>query len=228
MLREKICFGQSVGKKFNVDGSARRFLGNTMICLLDHDSEVFKRTVRERDLISAQLPRNVFSPLPDESLHMTAIEGVCDSVREEGYWTSLLPLDAPLKDVDDLFEEKWKEVPSFPSVNMRFDDLWIESGICIGLYPATYSDDVLIRDWRDAVSEIMGLRFPGHDRYRFHISLGYGISMPDENEMRILEAFKSEFDGQCKREGFVFTVPSASMTYFDSMLFFNKTRIPRF
>ena len=108
---------------------------------------------------------------------MTAIEGVCDSVREEGYWTSLLPLDAPLKDVDDLFEEKWKEVPSFPSVSMRFDDLWIESGICIGLYPATYSDDVLIRDWRDAVSEIMGLRFPGHDRYRFHISLGYGISM---------------------------------------------------
>ncbi len=227
MWKDDICFGQSVGKKFNVDGSARKFTGNTMICLLDHDSEVFLRTVKERDLISTAFPRTVFSSLPDESLHMTAIEGVCDSVRKDGYWTSLLPLDAPLAEVDDLFEEKWRGVPAFPSVNMRFDDLWIESGICIGLYPDTYSDDVLIRDWRDSVSEIMGLRFPGHDRYRFHISLGYGISMPGEKEMAALEVFKNEFDMECRKEGFTFTVPPAAMTYFDSMLFFSKVRIPR-
>lgn len=227
MWKDDICFGQSVGKKFNADGSARKFTGNTMICLLDHSSEVFLRTVKERDLIATALPRTVFSSLPDESLHMTAIEGVCDSVREKEYWTSLLPLDAPLKEVDDLFEEKWKEVPSFPDVKMRFDNLWISSGICIGLYPDTYEDDVLIRDWRDTVSSIMGLRFPGHDRYRFHISLGYGISMPNEREMQLLESFKNEFDEKCRKDGFTFTVPSASMTYFDSMLFFSKVRIPR-
>ena len=73
----------------------------------------------------------------------------------------------------------------------------------------------------------MGLRFPGHDRYRFHISLGYGISMPDSREMEILSRFKNDFDAECRKEGFSFIVPPASMTYFDSMLYFSRTRIPR-
>ena len=227
MWQDDICFGQSVGKKFNSDGSARVFKGNTMICLLDHDTEVFRRVVAERDLISSAFPVDVFSPLPDESLHMTAIEGVCNDVREKDYWTSLLTTDTPLVEVDDLFEDLWKKVPPFPSVKMRFDNLWISSGICIGLYPDSYSDDVLIRDWRDAVSSVMGLRFPGHDRYRFHISLGYGISMPDKEGMEKLDSFKKDFDEKCRKEGFVFTVPPASMTYFDSMLFFSKERLPR-
>ena len=108
---------------FNSDGSARVFKGNTMICLLEHDTEVFRRVAEERDLISSAFPLDVFSPLPDESLHMTAIEGVCNDVREKDYWTSLLPLDAPLSEVDDLFEELWKKVPPFPPVKMRFDNI---------------------------------------------------------------------------------------------------------
>ena len=227
MWNDDICFGQSVGMKFDENGEALFFPGNTMICLLDHNSEVFDRVRKERDAISAEFPKNVFTPLPDESLHMTAIEGVCDRVRNKEHWTSLLPLDAPLSETDDLFEEKWNSVPAFPEVRMRFDNLWIESGICVGLYPDTYGDDVRIRNWRDAVSEIMGLRFPGHDRYRFHISLGYGISMPDSREMEILSRFKNDFDAECRKEGFSFIVPPASMTYFDSMLYFSRTRIPR-
>lgn len=227
MWKDDICFGQSVGKKFSNSGDALEFKGNTIICLLEHDSEVFRRVVQERDILSSALPKTVFSTLPDISLHMTAIEGVCDRVRDKSHWTSLLPLNTPLASVDDLFEEKWKSVPAFPDVHMRFECLWIESGICIGLYPATYEDDVLIRDWRDAAGTVMGLHFPGHDRYRFHISLGYGISMPDKEQFGFLEKEKSRFDKKCSEEHFIFKVPSASMTYFDSMLFFSKTRIPR-
>ena len=51
--------------------------------------------------------------------------------------------------------------------------------------------------------------------------------MPNEREMQLLESFKNDFDEKCRKEGFTFTVPSASMTYFDSMLFFSKVRIPR-
>ena len=227
MWKDSISFGQSVGKKFNSDGSARIFKGNTIICLLDHASEVFERVRKERDILSSKFEKSVFSPLPDESLHMTAIEGVCDLVREKDYWTSLISTDAPLVEVDDLFEKLWKSVPEFPSVYMRFDTLWVNTGILIGLYPDTYEDDVLIRDWRDEVSRIMGLRFPGHDRYHFHISLGYGISMPQGNDMIFLEMEKNRFDNECKKEGFSFKVPPASMTYFDSMLYFSTKRIPR-
>lgn len=222
-----LTFGQSVGLKFNADGSVKHFPGNTIVCVLDHDTEVYRRIKHEKDFIESTIVNNCISILPDESLHMTAIEGVCDHVRKETNWTSRFPLDTPLVEIDDFLEEQWKTIPTLTGVRMRFDNLWVESGICVGLYPATYEDDVKIRDWRDLVSERTGLRFPGHDRYRFHISMAYGIKMPTEEERICLEKIKEDFDKECKEKIFEFEIPSPSLTFFDDMFFFNKHRIPR-
>ncbi len=220
-------FGQAVGHKFNSDGSVRNFPGNTIICLLDHSTDVFRRVKEQKDFLACSPAGGCITVLPDESLHMTAIEGVCDKVRERPYWTDRFPLDAPLSEIDDFLEEQWKKIPPLGVVRMRFDQLWMDSGICIGLYPDHYEDDKRIRDWRDFVSNITGLRFPGHDRYRFHISLAYGIRMPDEKEDAFLETLKKKFDRMCKEAVFTFEVPEPSLTFFDGMFFFNKNRIPR-
>ena len=42
-------FGFDVGRKFNEDGSVRFWPGNTMICLLDHNTEVFGRIKKISD-----------------------------------------------------------------------------------------------------------------------------------------------------------------------------------
>ncbi len=219
-------FGSSIGKKFNEDGSVRHFPGNTMVCILDHSSEVFRRAREERDLLYSLCGRTI-SVLPDESLHMTAIEGVCDQVRKKELWTSFLSLDCPLSDVDDFFEEAWKKVPPMGKVEMTFDHLWLESGCAIALRPASAEDEERIRGWRDRVSGIMGLRFPGHGKYMFHISLAYGMRMPDDAEMERFEREKERFDRQCKDSPFTFTVPQPSLTFFDDMFLFNPFRIPR-
>lgn len=220
-------FGQSVGQKFNPDGSVRFFPGNTIICLLDHSTEVFRRIKKEKDSLAVSPVKDCITVLPDESIHMTAIEGVCDNVRKKEFWTDRFSTETPLAVIDDFFEEQWKKVPPLDEVKMRFDQLWLDSGICVGLYPASYEDDRRIRDWRDEVSLLTGLRFPGHDRYRFHISLAYGIKMPSPDESDYLEDLKARFDCMCRKDVFEFSIPEPSLTFFDDMFFFNKHRIPR-
>lgn len=223
----ELTFGESVGRKFNADCTVRHFPGNTMVCILDHSTEVFKRAKELRDSIISSPMGQFIAPLPDDSLHMTAIEGVCDQVRTPELWSSKLSLDTPLEDVDDFLEKTWSNIPKLEGVHMVFDSIWAGSGICIGLYPASYADDVKIRDWRDSVSEKTGLRFPGHDRYRFHISLAYGIIPPSDEAKTYLEKLVETCKKEWAENRFEFEVPSPSLTFFDDMFYFNTHRIPR-
>ncbi len=219
-------FGSSIGRKFNEDGSVRRFPGNTMVSLLEPSSEVFRRARAERDILWDICGSDI-SILPDESLHMTAIEGVCDQVRRPELWTDQLPLDAPLEAVDDLFEERWRELPPLGEVKMTFDHLWLEFGCAVALRPATVRDEWRIRSWRDRVADAMGLHFPDHDEYMFHISLAYGMRMPCDEVLKELETEKARFDRTCHEHSFSFTVPEPSLTFFDNMFFFSRNRICR-
>lgn len=220
-------FGFDVGRKFNEDGSVRFWPGNTMICLLDHDSLVFQRIKEIRDDFGRNKIGEYITLLPDESLHMTAIEGVVDGNRSPERWTTLLPCDTPLEKVDDLFQEKWKDIPPLGRVEMVFHHIRVGTGLCVALRAKSEDDERRIRAWREIVSEKMGLRFPSFETYEFHISLAYGFRTPSDEAMENLEEMVKKYDEKFSLEKFGFIVPEPSMTYFDNMFFFSKERIPR-
>ena len=220
-------FGFDVGRKFNEDGSVRFWPGNTMICLLDHDSLVFQRIKEIRDDFGRHKIGECITLLPDESLHMTAIEGVVDGNRSPERWTTLLPCDTPLEKVDDLFQEKWKDIPPLGRVEMVFHHIRVGTGLCVALRAKSEDDERRIRTWREIVSEKMGLRFPSFETYEFHISLAYGFRTPSDEAMENLEEMVKKYDEKFSLEKFGFIVPEPSMTYFDNMFFFSKERIPR-
>lgn len=219
-------FGKDVGRKFHADGTPRRFPGNTIIALLDPSGEAFARVGEERDRLG-RICGPVMTLLPDVSLHMTVIEGVCDQVRDAAHWTSLLPTDAELEAVDDLFAKEFPSLPPLGRVVMRFDHLRLGGGANIALRPASDGDERRIRSWRDRASEVLGLRFPGHASYVFHIGLGYGITRPDSETERALMDECGRFDRECAEHPFSFVVPEPSLVFFDSMMYFSKDRIPR-
>ena len=220
-------FGFDVGRKFNEDGSVRFWPGNTMICLLDHDSLVFQRIKEIRVDFGRNKIGEFITLLPDESLHMTAIEGVVDGNRSPERWTTLLPCDTPLEKVDDLFQEKWKDIPPLGRVEMVFHHIRVGTGLCVALRAKSEDDERRIRAWREIVSEKMGLRFPSFETYEFHISLAYGFRTPSDEAMENLEEMVKKYDEKFSLEKFGFIVPEPSMTYFDNMFFFSKERIPR-
>ena len=221
-------FGFDVGRKFNEDGSVRFWPGNTMICLLDYDSLVYEKIKEIRDDFGRNKIGECLTLLPDESLHMTAIEGVVDGNRTPEHWTTLLPCDSPLEKVDDLFQEKWKDIPQLGKVEMVFHHIRVGTGLCVALRPKTEDDEKRIRGWREIVSEKMGLRFPSFETYEFHISLAYGYRVPNKEQMDNLENIVNEYNDEFAKDKFSFVVPEPSMTYFDNMFFFSKERIPRY
>ena len=221
-------FGFDVGRKFNEDGSVRFWPGNTMICLLDHDSIVYEKIKEIRDDFGRNKIGECLTLLPDESLHMTAIEGVVDGNRTPEHWTTLLPCDSPLEKVDDLFQDKWKDIPQLGKVEMVFHHIRVGTGLCVALRPKTEDDEKRIRGWREIVSKKMGLRFPSFETYEFHISLAYGYRVPNKEQMDNLENIVNEYNDEFAKDKFSFVVPETSMTYFDNMFFFSKERIPRY
>ena len=221
-------FGFDVGRKFNEDGSVRFWPGNTMICLLDHDSLVYEKIKEIRDDFGRNKIGECLTLLPDESLHMAAIEGVVDGNRAPEHWTTLLPCDSPLEKVDDLFQEKWKDIPKLGKVEMVFHHIRVGTGLCVALRPKTEDDEKRIRGWREIVSKKMGLRFPSFETYEFHISLAYGYRVPNKEQMDNLENIVNEYNDEFAKDKFSFVVPEPSMTYFDNMFFFSKERIPRY
>lgn len=220
-------FGRSIGRKFHGDMSFRHFPGNTVVSLLPEGSEVSDRVKAMQDEVRRCPISHCIAFLPPYSFHMTAIEGVCDQVRDGDHWTSLLPCTARLSEVDDLFARLWPKVPRLGTVRMRFLGLRVDEGLSVKLGAESEGDELAVRAWRDEAGRILGLHFPGHETYGFHIGLGYGLLPPTEAEREALEDLQQAIGERCANQPFSFIVPPPRLVFFDDMSAFSVERIPR-
>lgn len=73
----------------------------------------------------------------------------------------------------------------------------------------------------------MGLHFPNHDSYFFHISICYYTKDPTPEEEQQLKDFVDEANAYIASKHISFTVQQPELTFFDNMFCFNPFRIPR-
>lgn len=217
----------NIGNKFEEDGSVRYFPGNTIISFIDHKAPVFAMFCKVRQMLRESSAGECFAFMPDDSIHMTVFEGVCDQWREASVWTNLLALDAPLEDVDKLFEEKFKHAPKLGSVRMHAVGIKADGGYGVALRPCTQADEDKLRDYRSAMSELLGIRFPNHDSYRYHISICYGIKVPTAQQEKALDRYEEEASAFIAAQNMEFDVVEPDMTYFKNMFAFEKKRFER-
>lgn len=220
-------FGSCIGNKFDNEGTPLKFKGNTFISLLDSNSQVYSQVINIKNEIEQLGLTDSIRILPNSSLHMTVIEGVCDQVRKTEYWTSFFPLDAPLKEIDEYFEKQWQSISPFFECYMQFEKIICNSGIVISLKPSKkeYSDN--INNFRKIISEKMGLKFPDFDTYGFHISIAYGLKKPNQDQLIKLENYLHTFEKKYFNNKFVFKVPQPSLTFFNDMFYFSKERFDK-
>ena len=155
---------------------------------------------------------------------MTVFEGVSDQQRSASHWTTFLPLDAPLGEVDELFEQLFRNSAPLGEVVMRFKELDLGSAIKIILES---EDEQRIRSYRNALSSLFCLRFPDHDHYVFHISLGYGLIPPTKEQERVLYEIKVSFDTTYADDPITFTLLPPALTFFEDMKYFSPLRLKR-
>ncbi|WYZ44895.1 hypothetical protein EsH8_VIII_000211 [Colletotrichum jinshuiense] len=190
-----------VPSKFAPSGAVQPFPGNTILIHLAASDPVFASL----ESLGAALASSRFSSsvalLPPSSYHMTVFEGVCDQVRQPGYWPADLPLDTPLQECTSHLEEKLSglrlrdgDAPRPPPYDMAiagFDPL--DVGISLRLEGRAPSVTERLRGLRGRLAAALQIRHPIHDEYGFHISVAYLLRHLDDAEKRELEALLSAF-----------------------------------
>ncbi len=213
--------------KFNPDGSVRFFPGNTVISMIDHNAPVFEEFKALRAMFKAYPASRCVTFLPDDSIHMTVFEGVCHQWRKDTSWTKALPLDCTLTAVDDYFEKQFKTVRPLGETHMRAVKIAGKGGYSIRFLPVSDADAAELRRYRDDLSDAFSLRFPNHDEYGFHISIGYFTKEPTPEECAQIEAFREEGTKYIESRDITFVMQPPVLTFFDDMFRFNPFRVPR-
>lgn len=217
-IRKK--YTNAVGTKFHENGSVRHYPGNTIICPVDPQSKVFKEAL----WVQSQLKETPFfhkiALLPPDSFHMTVFELLCDQVRVPDYWSQFLSRFASLQETDEFFKNQFAEMSLPPNFDMRFDYLEVGKNFTIYLLPLNRAVEDSIRGLRNYFSKKMGIRFPDHDDYRFHISLAYGIEELTAEETGLAKQIESRLHEHLNQHFGFFQTGTPQLTFFHDMFAF--------
>jgi len=212
-------------QKFHADGSVRNFPGNTIICPIAPCNSSFSEIrVAQQSLKELSL-QNKFAFLPEESFHMTVMELLCDQVREKPYWSSLLALSASLEETDAFFQKVLSKTENWPRrISMKFHRMISGDTIKIGLTPFDSNEKIVLKKFRDEISKLTGVCFPGHETYQFHITLAYAIRPLSLEEEEILESWKEKMSQQLEKQLDISTLQKPELIVFHDMFAFRSSR----
>jgi len=217
-------YGTDIGRKFNEDGTVRRYPGNTVVADVTPGCTGYDAMNKLRDMIIENgFEKNIIL-LPSDSYHMTLINGIDDQVRDAEHWPSGMPLDASMSEMDDYVASAVAKVPMPKNIKVKFNRVAFSN--CCMVVLVNPVNEAEIRAFRDAVAKELGLRFPRHDTYNFHISLGYTWEMPEGAELDRIKALKLKMT-EFLSEQPEFELAPPYMAFFDDMFAFSPERIPR-
>lgn len=220
-------YGKDIGKKFYEDGTVRHYPGNTVVADILPGNSAYDVMLHLRQMvIDAGFGEDLIL-LPSDSYHMTVIRGLNDQVRTDKFWPEKLAKDIPMEAVDDYVSAAIESVGLPGPIRMKFDCVFWNASCCIvHLNPADEDQQRILRDFRDRAADTIGLHLPGHDNYRFHISLGYTRIVAEGEDAERLEKLKAEMDAYIARQP-AFETAAPYMAYYNDMLAFSPSRLSR-
>lgn len=215
----------SVGTKFESDGGARFFPGNSIVSNLAQQSTQHELLCRMQDDAKRESFGESLTFLPPSSFHMTLFDLVCDQIRQPEHWSSKIGLDAPLSEVDAQLA-RWLEPLSFPQrLSMKVDCVGrLEIGLHVLLEPIDNEVERELRNFREGISRTTGIRHPDHETYPFHITLAYMLRYLTVTQQRDLQRFVSRWDATLAESFGVLDLEPAQLVFFDDMLAFPSER----
>lgn len=210
-------FTHHVGIKFHADGTVMPFSGNTIICFVAPDSALLGELLWMRETLQAMRCADHIGFLPPSSYHMTTFELLTDHWRQPHRWTPALPLDAPIPTTDAFFQTVVPRVPAPNAFLMRFAGVEAGSPATMTLEPADEAARASLRAYRDALAAATGIRFPNHDTYQYHITLGYKLVEFDDAAMTELRATLEIVNARLRTSLLPFRLGPPQLVFFKDM-----------
>lgn len=183
-----------VGRKVNADGTVREFIANTFIGPLGQQGEDFAMFDALLD-VYREFARHSFHKkialLPPSSYHITVFGGLNEVDRGTERWSSRDPVDAPLEQVTERYLRELRVLPRLDREPFLFEvDISrspsLRGNLSVPLRPINEKTRIRLQTIRNQLAELTGIRRPDHDKYAYHITLGYFFRSLDPDEVQAL------------------------------------------
>jgi hypothetical protein len=208
LARKGTSFTSEVGRKFYADGRVHPFRGNTIICHVDQqgpNSVLFEVLLDLYRRMPSLGFAHKITALPPSSYHMTIFGGANHPERKPGLWPKSIPFDTPIEECTRILGERIAsaKLGRLAPIRMRVDlsdPTDRETPFTIRLLPVDDAENSRLRALRNAFSELLEIRSPSHDSYRFHVTLAYLIQTLNPAELREFHAaYKAQHAEVAKR-----------------------------
>ncbi len=214
-----------LGVRFDADARPLRASGVTVICHIT-DPVQNEALSAARDRICAATRRQVFAWLPPSSYHMTVFDYLLHQRREMAYWPKGLATDASEAEVDDWAAAQVRDLTlqEPPPFQIAPRGLYAaDGGLGVDVGGVNRAEDARLRSVRDDLARAAGLTHrPGHDEYRFHITLAYLIAWPDAAEAAALDDAVDRAAEELAAVAPTFSLCAPELCYFHDMTAFAR------
>ena len=191
---------KGVEHKFDQKGNPLAFPGCSIICKIPIKSDLFYEIKLLQLKFKDLSPEKTYTYLPETSFHMTLFDCCNVNTVNTKYWPKNIIADNNYKKIAcDLSKRIQKYI--FPEkFELKLKNFF--GGYSIILESNTKKDEKIIRDCRNRLSDLLGIKSKNHDTYTFHITLAYILRKLRDDEIEKLNRINSKL-----RESFLEKFP---------------------
>ena len=150
------------------------------------------------------VPSDAYTFLPPSSFHITLFDCCNANTLNTQYWPKNITKENNIKKISNILSNRIKELKYPEKFNLKLKKLF--GGYSMILEGNTKKDEKIIRDCRNKLSTLLGIRFENHETYSFHITLAYILRKLGDDEINKLIKINSKL-----LEGFVNKFPIIQM-----------------
>lgn len=208
--------------KFYNDGNPLHWPGCTIICPIQESSLVSSLLAEVQENFKEIAPKRKYTFLPQSSFHMTLFDCCNVSTFKTSYWPDNIQDTQNYLEIANILSDRLKNY-QFPNpLAVKLNKFF--GGFSTLLTPYTSKDEEILRNCRDDLSNLLGIKFENHLRYTFHITLAYILEPLTLEEVRRLIDLEKKMNKKFKNEIPLINLPQPEICVFNDMYKFTNIK----
>ena len=208
--------------KFDNDGNPLHWPGCTIICPIQENSLVSSLLAEVQENFKEIAPNRKYTFLPQSSFHMTLFDCCNVSTFKTSYWPDSIQDTQNYLEIANILSDRLKNYQFPNSLAVRLNKFF--GGFSTLLTPYSSKDEEILRNCRDDLSNLLGIKFENHIRYTFHITLAYILEPLTLEEVSRLIDLEKKMDKKFKNEITLINLPQPEICVFNDMYKFTNIK----
>ena len=208
--------------KFDNDGNPLHWPGCTIICPIQENSLVSSLLAEVQENFKEIAPNRKYTFLPQSSFHMTLFDCCNVSTFKTSYWPDSIQDTQNYLEIANILSDRLKNY-QFPNpLAVKLNKFF--GGFSTLLTPYSSKDEEILRNCRDDLSNLLGIKFENHLRYTFHITLAYILEPLTLEEVSRLIGLEKKMNKKFKNEIPLINLPQPEICVFNDMYKFTNIK----